>query len=119
MSAFEYTSGVLYMLAPALAEMDWKLVYAGADGMVFLRRPPPGMPVLDPSWIRESMESGCQARIEHQPELVGCAYNLGHAFMANGETDHAIRWLGTYLAHAPQSDPKATREYQQLLAAQK
>jgi hypothetical protein len=119
MSPFEYTSGVLYMLAPALDAMDWKLVYAAADGMVFLRHAPEGMAALDGSWIREAMESGCQAHIDHDPTQVACAYNLGHSFLGAGERDNALRWLGIYLAHAPASDPKVTAEYRQLLASPK
>jgi hypothetical protein len=119
MSPFEYTSGVLYMLAPELDGMDWKLVYAAADGMVFLRHAPAGMPVLDSSWIRDAMESGCQRRVEHQPELVGCAYNLGHMFLANGETENAIRFLGIFLEHSPVEEPKTRQEYQRLLATRK
>jgi hypothetical protein len=119
MSPFEYVSGVLYMLAPALDAMDWKLVYAAADGMVFLRHAPDGMAALDGSWIREAMDAGCRSHIEHDPTQVACAYNLGHTFLAAGETENAIRWLGIYLEHAPASDPKVKAEYQKLLADRK
>lgn len=118
MNAFEYTGGLMYMVAPVLddpAGMDWKLVYAGADAMVFLRHPPEGMPVLDPSKILDAMEAGCRMHIQHEPQLPGCAANLGHMFLTNGYPGHAVRWIRTYLSQAP-DDSKVKQEYVELLA---
>lgn len=117
MNPFEYTTGLMYMIAPVLddpAGMDWKLVYAGADAMVFLRHPPQGMPVLAPSQILDAMESGCRMHIEHEPQFPDCADTLGQMFLTNGYRGHAVRWLRTYLAHEP-GDSKVKQEYVQLL----
>jgi hypothetical protein len=43
MNYFEYTSGLLYVIAPALADADifgWSLVYADPQTMIFFRHPP-------------------------------------------------------------------------------
>jgi hypothetical protein len=122
MNPFEYTSGVLYMLAPALADprgLGWSLVYVSIDGLVFMRHPPPEMTVLDPSQIMDGMTSGCQLHIDHDPKFPGCASNLGQMFLLNGDREEAIRWLGIYLAHSPVDDPKAREEYDRLLGARK
>ena len=112
MNLFEYTSGVMYMLAPLLdspAGMDWKIVYAAADGMIFMRHPPAGLPVRDPADILDAMESGCQLHIDHDPDFPGCAYNLGYMFVVNQEPDRARRWLRTFLDHAAAGSPQAER----------
>ena len=45
MNTFEYASGPVYLLAPALADpaqTAWKLVYNDPQALVFMRTPPPG-----------------------------------------------------------------------------
>src|SRR5262249_25128828 len=62
MNTFEYTSGAVYTLAPVLAEAEdqkWKLVYADATAVAFMRQPTAAMRVLDPAQVFESMQSEC------------------------------------------------------------
>jgi len=116
-SPFEYTSGLMHMLVPALADpsgLNWKLVYADADALVFLRHAPPGIDVLPPSEMQIAMEAGCHLHLEHEPQFPGCASNLGQMFLLNGYRGHAVEWLKAYLAHAP-GDTKVTEKYTQLL----
>ena len=118
MNSFEYTSGQAYVLAPALADPDngpWSLVYADAQAMIFLRHPPDGMPVLEPSQVLNAMESECELHIRHEPRFPACARNLGLMFLKNGDSPSAIRWLGVYLEHAPGKDLTAENAYQRLL----
>ena len=52
MNNFEYTTGIVYALSPALAEATdspWKLVYADRTAVVFLRRPRQTSPPSTPS----------------------------------------------------------------------
>jgi hypothetical protein len=122
MNTFEYTSGVPYVLAGALADpenMGWKLVYADPHAMVFLRHPPDEMPVLDSSQVLATMESECDLHMQHEPQFPGCARNLGQIFSNTGDFANARRWLGVYLAHAPGRDPEAEEAFRRMVAAGK
>jgi len=118
MNTFEYTSGMAYVLAPALADPDssaWQLVYADPQAIVLLRHPPAGMRILDSSQVLQSMEDECTLHIQHEPRFPGCARNLGVMFSNAGDLASARRWLGVYLGHAPASDPEAERAFRSLL----
>jgi hypothetical protein len=110
MNTFEYSSGVGYALAPAVAEFEnetWKLVYSDAQAVIFMRHPPAGVPILGPSAVEQHMEAECETHIEHEPDLPGCARALGLMFTASNDPAKAVRWLGTYLRYAHGSDPEA------------
>jgi hypothetical protein len=114
MNTFEYTSGVAYALAPALAESaepTWQLVYADATGVIFLRKPPPGIRPIAPDQVFTSMEAECALHIAHQPEYPGCARALGLMYASVGEPASARRWLSLYLQHHIGSDPEAERTF--------
>jgi hypothetical protein len=83
--------------------------------MIFMRHPPKGMQVLDPSLVLPTMESECELHIQHQPELPGCARNLGQTLSRAGDYAKARHWLAIYLQHAPASDPEAVAEYQKAV----
>jgi len=121
MNYFEYASGLLYVIAPALADADtfgWSLVYADPQAMIFFRHPPENMPILDSSRVLPTIESECELHIQHEPWFPGCARNLGQMFSRTGDVANARRWLGIYLAHAPGMDPEAQADFQRLLSAQ-
>ncbi len=119
-NAFEYNSGVLYPLAPALAqpsEAAWKLVYQDPQAMVFLRDVPPGVSVLDKSQIVPHLEAECTLHVERDPAFSLCARTLGDLFLRSGDRERARRALALYLAHpyAGRDDPEARRAYTGLL----
>jgi hypothetical protein len=120
MNSFEYSSGLLYMLAPALSDPDtygWSLVYADAQAMIFLRHPPENVTVLDSARVLPTIEAECELHIQHEPWFPGCARNLGQMFSRTGDYPNARRWLGLYLGHRVTKDPEAEAEFQRLLEA--
>jgi hypothetical protein len=117
-NSFEYTSGVLYPLVPALvepAEAQWKLVYRDAQSLVFLRDVPGGVSVLDKRGIPDHLEEECTLHVERDPEYSLCARTLGDLFLRFGDRTRARRALGLYLAHPYADDPEARRAYADLL----
>jgi hypothetical protein len=119
-NAFEYNSGVLYPLVPALAqpsEAAWKLVYQDPQAMVFLRDVPPGVSVLDKSQMVPHLEAECTLHVERDPAFSLCARTLGDLFLRSGDRERARRALALYLAHpyAGRDDPEARRAYTGLL----
>jgi hypothetical protein len=119
-NSFEYNSGVLYPLVLALAqptEEQWKLVYQDPQALVFLRRPPPGVPVLDKNQIASHLEAECSLHVQRDPEFSLCARTLGDLFLRSGDRAAARRALGLYLAHPYQGidDADARRAYTSLL----
>jgi hypothetical protein len=119
-NSFEYNSGVLYPLVLALAqpaEEQWKLVYRDPQSLVFLRNPPPGVPVLDKAQIAPHVEAECSLHVQRDPEFSLCARTLGDLFLRSGDRAAARRALGLYLAHPYQGidDADARRAYTSLL----
>jgi hypothetical protein len=118
LNAFEYTTGVVYPLVVALAdrtETAWSLVYQDPQALVFLRRPPPGMPVLDRSHVVAHLEAECRLHIERDPELCLCARTLGLLFLNAGDRRRAQGSLALYLASPHEPDPEAEAAYRRLL----
>jgi hypothetical protein len=120
LNAFEYNSGIIYPLALALAEpaeSDWKLVYDDPVAMVFLRNPPPGIPMLDKSRILDHLEAECTLHVTRDSEFSLCARTLGDLFLRLGDRARARRNLAFYLDHPYDNDPRPRQEYLQLLQA--
>jgi hypothetical protein len=118
MNTFEYSQGLLYMLAPALAgpsQNNWKLVYSDPTAVIFMRQPPPGVQAIDSMRVFDHMEAECDLHIQHEPQYPRCARSLGQVFSRLGEFDRARRWLAVYLAHPHDPDPEAEQAYQRLL----
>jgi hypothetical protein len=120
MNSFEYNSGALYGLAPALAqpgEAGWKLVYQDSQAMVFLRDVPTGMPALDKRGIVDHLEAECELHIARDPEFSLCARTLGDLFLRSGDQVRARRALALYLDHPYQGivDAEARRAYLRLV----
>ena len=64
MNAFEYSTGNVYTLAPALADPQqtkWKLVYSDPEAIVLMRNPPPGVRCCLPCrfWITWRPSAAC------------------------------------------------------------
>ena len=119
MNGFEYATGNLYKLAPALADprdAAWQLVYSDSQALIFMRRPPQGVQPLNKLAAFDHLESECDLHIRQEPAYPRCARSLAQAFTTINDWTRARRWLGIYLAHAHVPDIEAQRAYQQLLA---
>jgi hypothetical protein len=120
MNGFEYASGSLYKLAPALADPrdgKWKLVYTDAQALVYMRNPPADVAAIDKLRAFDQLEAECGLHIEQEPRFPRCARSLAQTFATLGDLARARRWLGIYLNHPHEPDVEAERTYQQLLAA--
>jgi hypothetical protein len=118
MNTFEYASGLVYLLAPALADpaqTAWKLVFNDPQALVFMRTPPPGVQPLNSLDVLTHMEDECGLHIAHEPEATRCARSLGQIFTKVGDFSRARKWVGIYLEHPHAPDPEAEQAYQQLI----
>jgi hypothetical protein len=118
MNSFEYTAGLVYLLAPALADpkqTTWKLVYQDAQALVFMRHPPPQIHPLDSLLVLNHMEDECALHIEHEPQYPRCARGLGQVFSKIGDAGRARKWIGEYLSHPHGPDPEAEQAYRNLM----
>jgi hypothetical protein len=76
LEGFDRFSGELYNLPVNLADpnqTEWKLVYADAKGLVFMRHPPAGVQPLDSLEALHSIELQCQEQVRHDPARPLCA----------------------------------------------
>ncbi len=89
-------------------------MYADATAVVFMRRPPAGMQVLDSSRVFDAMQAECDLHIKHEPQHPGCARALGLMFASVGEPANARRWLGRYLELLHGADTDAEAAFQKL-----
>ena len=100
MNTFEYSQGLVYRLAPALADpqqTDWKLVYDDPTAIVLMRHPPPGVAPLDSLRVLTHMEAECELHLQHEPRQPLCARALGQVFTRVGDPARARQWYGTYV----------------------
>ncbi len=107
MNGFEYASGNVYTLAPALADppqTKWKLVYNDPEAIVLMRQPPPGIAPLPSLQIFDHLESECGLHIDREPQLPRCARGLAQTFAKVGDFRRARKWLGTYLSFPHEPD---------------
>jgi len=119
MNGFEYASGNVYTLAPALADprqTKWKLVYHDAEAIVLMRQPPPGVPTLPSLQILDHLEAECGLHIDREPQLPRCARSLAQTFAKVGDFRRARKWLGTYLSFPHPPDPEADEAYQKFVS---
>jgi hypothetical protein len=117
LTAFDYPSGSPHYLIAELADPNqtqWKLAFQDAQGMVFLRQPPPGVRPLPNSAAIPSMEAQCAAHVLNVPGEPLCARELCKMFEHLGNLDRARFWLSYYLEHKKRPDPDAEVEYQRL-----
>ena len=122
MNTFEYVSGTLYLLAPALADAaqtDWKLVYRDPQALVWMRQPPAGTAALDSLEVFGQMEAECGLHLEREPDHPRCARSLAQTFAKVGDFSRARSWLGVYLAHGHPPDPEAEQAYREYVSAGK
>ena len=122
MDTFEYATGTVYLLAPALADpaqTEWKLVYRDAEALVWMRHPPAGVTPLDSMEVFSQMEEACGLHLDREPGRPRCARSLAQTFAKIGDFTRARRWLGMYLDHPHPPDPEAEQAYRQYVGAGK
>jgi hypothetical protein len=103
MNTFEYSQGLVYRLAPALADpqqTEWKLVYDDPTAIVLMRHPPAGVTVLDSLRVLTHMEAECDLHLRHEPRQALCARALSQVFGKVGDLERARQWYGRYLQYA-------------------
>lgn len=118
MNGFQYSNGLVYLLAPWLSEpaqQDWKLVYDDAQAMVLMRQPPAGVTPLQSRQVLDHLERECGLHIEKEPQYPRCARGLGQIFSKAGDLTKARQWLGVYLSYPHASDPEAEQAYSQIV----
>src|SRR5271157_1310360 len=118
MNGFQYSNGLVYLLAPSLADPGqkaWTLVYSDPQAMVFLRKPPEGVAPMDSHQVLDNMEQECDLHIRMEPRYPRCARGLAQVFSKVGELTRARRWLGVYLSGPHDKDAEAEQAYTQLV----
>jgi len=116
-NGFEYNSGTLYPLVPALmspSETGWHLIYEDAQALVFVRDLPAGVATLPAGRVDSHLENECRLHVERDPEFSLCARTLADLYMRAGDRERARRWLRYYLDHPYGDDPEAQRAYVQF-----
>jgi hypothetical protein len=99
MNTFEYSGGLVYRLAPALADpqqTEWKLVYEDPTAIVLMRHPPDGIAPLDSLRILTHMEAECDLHLQHEPHMPLCARALAQVFTRVGDQARARQWYARY-----------------------
>ena len=117
MTGYEYFTGSPHFLIAVLADprqTEWKLVYQDAEGMVFMRQPPPGVQALPNIAALTSMQAQCAAHINLVPDEPLCARETCKLYEHLGNLDQARAWMAYYLEHKREPDPEAETEYQRL-----
>jgi hypothetical protein len=95
--AFEPLSGLAYYLPAALADpaqKEWKLVYQDIHDMIFMRHPPPDVPVLNSFDALTTMEKQCAFYVQHQTPA--CSWGMWDIFTKIGDRQRARKWLDIY-----------------------
>jgi hypothetical protein len=116
-NGFEYNSGTLYPLVPALmspSETSWHLIYEDAQALVFVRELPAGVTALPAGRVDSHLENECRLHVERDPEFSLCARTLASLYLRVGDRERARRWLKYYLDHPYGDDPEAQRAYVQF-----
>jgi hypothetical protein len=99
MNTFEYSEGLVYRLAPAMADpqqTEWKLVYDDPTAIVLMRHPPDGVAPLDSLRVLTHMEQECDLHLQHDPHAPLCARALSQVFSQVGNQARARQWYNRY-----------------------
>lgn len=120
MNTFEYATGTVYLLAPAIAtttQTEWKLVYRDAQALVWMRHPPEGVAPLKSMEVFGQMEAECGLHLDREPGRPLCARGLAQTFAKTRNFARARRWLAIYLDHPHPADPEAEQAYREYVNA--
>jgi hypothetical protein len=97
MQGFESVGGTAYYLAFALADpaqKEWKLVYKDVHDVIFMKNPPPDVPVLPSLEVLDAMEMQCAAFIQGRQPL--CSRSLAEIFGKIGDAERFKKWKAIY-----------------------
>jgi hypothetical protein len=97
MDSFEPISGMAYYLPAALADpaqKEWKLVYQDIHDVIYMRHPPPDVPVLNSIDALTTMEKQCAMYLQHQAPA--CSRGLWDVFTKIGDRERARKWFQIY-----------------------
>lgn len=100
MDSFDATSGNAYYLPAALADpsqKEWKLVYQDIHDVIYMRNPPPDVPVLKSLDALNAMERQCAFYVEHGAPM--CSRGLVDIFGRIGDRERYNGWLKVYNMH--------------------
>ncbi len=86
-------SGQVYLLPASLSDpslTEWKLVYADAKGVIYMKTPPAGVTPLDPSAALSSMEAQCNLMLEQSGD--DCARGVARLYSRIGNKARSDYW---------------------------
>jgi hypothetical protein len=93
MDAFDPMSGMAYYLPAALADpsqKEWKLVYQDIHDVIYMRNPPPDVPVLPSLDALSAMERQCAFYVEHGQPM--CSRGMADVFGRIGDRERYEGW---------------------------
>ena len=94
MDGFEWGAGLAYYLPAALADpaqKEWKLVFRDEHNVIFMRNPPPGLPVLDSVEALAAMEAQCLLYVaRNRPQ---CAKGMIDIVTRVGDRARLDKWI--------------------------
>jgi hypothetical protein len=94
---FDPLFGMVNYLVPALADpaqKEWKLVYRDVNDVIYMRNPPPEIPVLSSLDALDGLERQCAFFVSH--DAPACAGGMWDVFTKVGDAQRAARWLQVY-----------------------
>jgi hypothetical protein len=105
MDSFETVSGTAYYLPAALADpsqKEWKLVYHDIHETIYMKHPPPDVPVLNSLDALSAMEKQCAYLVAHGSPT--CSRGMADVFARIGDRSRAREWHDLYeSAHVRQT----------------
>jgi hypothetical protein len=97
MDGFDPLSGMAYYLPFALADpaqKEWKLVYQDIHDVIYMRHPPPDVPVLNSLDALTTLEQQCTFLVRHHAPA--CSQGLVDVFTKIGDRERARQWRQVY-----------------------
>jgi len=91
---FEPVAGTALYLPAALADpsqKEWKLVYQDIHDVIYMKHPPPDVPVLNSLNALEAMEQQCEFYVEHGTAT--CSKGMVDVFNRIGDGTRARKWF--------------------------
>ncbi len=105
MDGFETYGGGAYYLPAALADpaqKEWKLVFQDDHDVIYMRRPPPDIPVIRSIDALAAMERQCVVLVNHGTPL--CARGMMDIFGRIGDRVRYQRWAAVLGEHPGAAD---------------
>jgi hypothetical protein len=98
MDGFDPIGGGAFYLPAALADpsqKEWKLVYQDVHDVIYMRNPPPDVPVLKSLNALEAMEAQCMLWVRNGSPL--CSRGMADIFHRIGDRPRYEKWQTLYL----------------------